>query len=125
LTHHFIERFNSLLGRSLVGISQEALAVLMLHDWPGNVRELENAMEHAFVMCRGELINPEHFPSRLRPKGSPVGKTSTMTLRAHERENILHALERNQWKKIKTAKELGIDKNTLRRKIIRHGIIKT
>ncbi|MBW2515071.1 MAG: sigma 54-interacting transcriptional regulator, partial [Deltaproteobacteria bacterium] len=125
LTHHFIERFNSLLGRSLVGISQEALAVLMLHDWPGNVRELENAMEHAFVMCRGELINPEHFPSRLRPKGSPVEKTSTMTLRAHERENILHALERNQWKKMKTAKELGIDKNTLRRKIIRHGIVKS
>jgi transcriptional regulator with PAS, ATPase and Fis domain len=125
LTHHFIERFNSLLGRSLAGISQEALAILMLHDWPGNVRELENAMEHAFVMCRGEMINPEHFPSRIRPKQTPGGKTTTMTLRAHERENILQALERNQWKKMKTAEELGIDKNTLRRKIIRHGITKT
>jgi len=123
LTHHFIERFNSLLGRSLTGISQEALAILMLHDWPGNVRELENAIEHAFVMCRGDVINPECFPPRIRPKGSFVGKISGLTLRACEKETILQALERNQWKKMKTARELGIDKNTLRRKIIRHGIV--
>jgi len=125
LTHHFIERFNSLLGKSLAGISQEALAILMLHDWPGNVRELENAIEHAFVMCRGDVINPECFPSRICPKGSLVVKTSGLTLRACEKETILQSLERNQWKKMKTASELGIDKNTLRRKIIRHGIVKT
>jgi len=124
LTHHFIERFNSLLGRSMAGISQEGLAILMLHDWPGNVRELENAIEHAYVMCRGELISPEHFPSRICPKGERIGKASSMTLRAWEKQAILSALEQNQWKKMKTAKELDIDKNTLRRKIIRHGIIK-
>jgi PAS domain S-box-containing protein len=123
LTHHFIERFNNLLGRSLTGISQEALAILMLHDWPGNVRELENAVEHAFVMCRGDVINPECLPPRIRPKGSLVVKTSGLTLRACEKETILQSLERNQWKKMKTASELGIDKNTLRRKIIRHGIV--
>jgi len=124
LTHHFIERFNSLLGRSMAGISQEGLAILMLHDWPGNVRELENAIEHAYVMCRGELISPEHFPSRICPKGERIGKASGMTLRAWEKQAILSALEQNQWKKMKTAKELDIDKNTLRRKIIRHGINK-
>ena len=115
LAHHFIERFNRLLGRSLAGISQEALAILMLHDWPGNVRELENAIEHAFVMCRSELIIPEHLPSRIRPKSGLVNKTSGLTLRAYEKETILQTLERNQWKKMKTARELGIDKNTLRR----------
>jgi PAS domain S-box-containing protein len=123
LTHHFIERFNCLLGRSLAGISQEALAILMLHDWPGNVRELENALEHAFVMCRGELILPEHLPSRIRPKSGFVEKTSGLTLKAFEKEVILQTLKRNQWKRMKTARELGIDKNTLRRKIIRHGIV--
>ena len=123
LTHHFIERFNSLLGRSLAGISQEALAILMLHDWPGNVRELENVIEHAFVMCRGGLIVPEHFPSRIRSQESPAVKTAAITLRAYEKATILEALNRNQWKKMKTARELGIDKNTLRRKIIRHDIV--
>ena len=123
LVQHFIDRFNSLLNRSLAGISQEALAVLMLHDWPGNVRELENAIEHAFVMCRRELIIPEHLPSRIRPKGGLVEKASGLTLMAWEKQAILQALEQNQWKKMKTARELGIDKNTLRRKIIRHGIV--
>jgi transcriptional regulator of aromatic amino acid metabolism len=40
---HFIEKFNHLNGKNVVGISREAMAVLMLYDWPGNVRELENA----------------------------------------------------------------------------------
>ncbi len=125
LTHHFIERFNSIMGRSLTGISRDALAILMLHDWPGNVRELENAVEHAFVMCRADMISPECFPSRIRPKDSSVGMTSGLTLRACEKQAILQTLERNQWKKMKTARELGIDKNTLRRKIIRHGLVES
>jgi len=124
LTHHFIERFNSLLGRSVAGISQEALATLMLHDWAGNVRELENALEHAFVMCQDEMINAEHLPSRIRLEGKFSGKGAGLTLKACEKQVIVEALERNQWKKVKTATELGIDKNTLRRKIIRHAIAK-
>ena len=124
LTHHFIERFNSLLSRSIAGISQEALAILMLYDWPGNIRELENALEHAFVMCRGDVINPECFPSRIQPEGRHSVNDAGLTLKAYEKMAILQALERNQWKKVRTATELGIDKNTLRRKIIRHGIDK-
>jgi DNA-binding NtrC family response regulator len=106
----------------MAGISQEALAILMLYDWPGNVRELENAMEHAFVMCRSDVILPEHLPSRFHRRSNIIGKPPGLTLKAFEKQIILQALERNQWKKVKTARELGIDKNTLRRKIIRHGI---
>jgi transcriptional regulator with PAS, ATPase and Fis domain len=124
LAHHFIERFNRILGRSIAGISQEALAILMLYDWPGNIRELENALEHAFVMCTGDLINPVHLPARIQPKTPPVASEPAITLKAHEKIAIFQALERNQWKKVKTANELGIDKNTLRRKIIRHNIVK-
>jgi len=124
LAHHFIERFNSILGRSIAGISREAVAILMLYDWPGNIRELENALEHAFVMCTGDLINPNHLPARIQPKKPPVAPDAAMTLKAYEKMAILQALERNQWKRVKTATELGIDKNTLRRKILRHGIAK-
>ena len=45
-----------------------------------------------------------------------------MTLKDAEKLTILQALKRNQWKKVQTAKELGIDENTLRRKILRYGI---
>jgi PAS domain S-box-containing protein len=125
LTHHFIEHFNSIQGRSIAGITQEAMANLMLHTWPGNVRELENALAHAFVMCRDDMIAAEHLPSRIRKETSLADLEPRLTLKACEKKSILDALERNQWKKMKTAKELGIDKNTLRRKIIRHGIVKS
>jgi PAS domain S-box-containing protein len=122
LTEHFIEKYNRLTAKSIVGISQRALAVLMLHDWPGNVRELENAIEHAFVLCRNDIIRIDCLPDHIFPTGVagpiPVG----LTLREIEKRSIEMALERNQWKKMVTAKELGINKNSLRRKIIRLDI---
>jgi len=122
LTNHFIEKFNLLGGRELIGVSQEALAVLMLYDWPGNVRELENTIEHAFVMCQDELIQVDHLPKRVMPKNSEIQVVRRMTLKDAEKQAIIQTLERNNWKKVKSAKELGIDKNTLRRKILRLGI---
>jgi transcriptional regulator of acetoin/glycerol metabolism len=81
-------------------------------------------MEHAFVMCRGDMINPEHFPSHIRSKSGHMDQLPGLTLRDWEKQAILKTLEQNEWKIMKTARELDIDKNTLRRKIIRHGIIK-
>ena len=122
LVDHFVNRFNRLAGRQIIGLSQEAMAALMLHPWPGNVRELENAIEHSFVMCPGELIQLTHLPTHLVPKNRSILMPTTLTLKEMEKRTIEEALERNQWKKIKTARELGIDKNTLRRKIKRLGI---
>jgi len=124
LTNHFIERFDTLKGRKLIEISQEALAVLMLYDWPGNVRELENAIEHALVMCRSELIRLDHLPKHVLPEDKEIQVVPSMILKEIEKQAIIQTLERNQWKKVKSAKELGIDRNTLRRKIIRLGIEK-
>jgi transcriptional regulator with PAS, ATPase and Fis domain len=123
LLDHFIDQFNHLSGRKIVGISQKAVAALMLHDWPGNVRELENAIEHAFVLCLDGIIRLHHLPARVVPQGGlPLGATG-LSLREAEKRTIVQALERNQWKKMATARELDIDKNTLRRKIKRLGIV--
>jgi PAS domain S-box-containing protein len=122
LIDHFIERFNLLNGKEILGVSQEALALLMLYDWQGNVRELENTIEHAFVMCREELIRREHLPGRFLPIKKGIQATHSLVLKDIEKEAITRALERNQWNKSKTARELGIHKNTLRRKIIRFEI---
>ena len=126
LVNHFIDRFNHLNSKNVVGISQGAMAALMLHNWPGNVRELENTIEHAFVLCRKDLIRREHLPDRILPDGStsPV-LSSDLTLKETEKRAILRALQKNNWKKVATARELGIDKNTLRRKILRLGIKET
>jgi PAS domain S-box-containing protein len=123
LVDHFVERFNRLTGKQVVGLSQEAITALMLHDWPGNVRELENAIEHAFVLCQGEIIHLNDLPRHFVPSDHALNVANCLTLREVEKRAIQEALARNSWKRVATARELGIDKNTLRRKIKRFGIL--
>ena len=123
LANHFIEQFNHLTGKKIVAMTREALAALMLYNWPGNVRELENAIEHAFVLCRGELIRLQHLPERFIPENDTMLVPTGLTLKEVERHAVHQALERNQWKRMATARELGIDKNTLRRKIMRYALV--
>ena len=123
LVNHFVNRFNRLTGRQVIGLSQKAMAAFMLYDWPGNVRELENAIEHAFVLCQGELIRLNHLSMQIVPKDQSMIMPTGLTLREIEKSAIEEALQRNHWKKVVTARELGIDKNSLRRKIKRLGIV--
>ncbi|MGD8208689.1 MAG: sigma 54-interacting transcriptional regulator [Desulfobacterales bacterium] len=123
LANHFIEQFNHLTEKKIVAMTQEAMAVLMLYDWPGNVRELENAIEHAFILCRGKLIRLQHLPQSVVPVNDTMLVPTGLTLKEVEGHAVLQALERNQWKRMATARELGIDKNTLRRKIKQYGLV--
>jgi transcriptional regulator with PAS, ATPase and Fis domain len=70
LVDHFIARLNRLKGKDIAGISDEVLARLMEYDFPGNIRELENILEHAFVLCRGGLMETPHLPPQLRGDAS-------------------------------------------------------
>lgn len=120
LVDHFIERFNVLRERNIEGMDEDALAVLMQHDFPGNVRELENIVEHAFVLCRKGLIHTRHLPGYLKAKGKEeVPFSGGCTLLEMEARLIGDSLARNNWKRLATARELGIDKTTLWRKIKR------
>jgi PAS domain S-box-containing protein len=123
LVDHFLERLSG-RGKKILGLTQEAMAALMLYDWPGNVRELENAIEHAFVLCQEELIGLRHLPDKILMEINPTFVHSDTTLKEIEKTAIIKALIRNNWKKLQTAKELGINKNTLRRKIVAYGIEK-
>jgi len=88
------------------------------------VRELENIIEHAFVLCRGGLIQLEHLPPRLRRTGQDdLGRgTAGMTLRAMERLLIVDALRRHRGNRTAAARELGINPSTLYRKAKALGI---
>jgi DNA-binding NtrC family response regulator len=122
LAQHFIERFNRLRGKKILGLSHAALSLFMHHDWPGNIRELENAIEHAFILCPAGLIQPQHLPEHLRPANQAGLSHSGLTLMEIEARALWEALERNHWGRLAAARELGIDKNTLRRKLRRYGL---
>lgn len=122
LANHFIERFNNLTGKNIIGITQKAMAALMLYNWPGNIRELENAIEHAFVLCQGDMISISCLPGHVLPPESLKPISIGLTLKEIEKRAIMQTLEQYHWKRIATATALGIDKNSLRRKMIRLGI---
>ena len=124
LLKHFIGRFNRLQGKAVSGISQEALSLLMFHDYPGNIRELENILEHAFVLCpEGQIETrclPEGLSASLPQPIAPRGMDAA--LKSTEARVIMDALERNQFNRLAAARDLGIHKSTLFRKIKTLGI---
>ena len=124
LIDHFTGRFNRLQDRNIVGVSDDVLEVLMTHDYPGNARELENVIEHAFVLCRGTIIEIQHLPPEIRraDDGQPRPPTRGMTLREMESVHIADALRRNAGSRKNAANELGIHPSTLFRKIRDLGI---
>jgi hypothetical protein len=75
----FINHYNLWTGKNIMGISREAMAMIMLYHWPGNVRELENAIEHAFVICQDQLIRIQHLPERIIPVRGSLAITDGLT----------------------------------------------
>ncbi|WP_022854270.1 sigma 54-interacting transcriptional regulator [Thermodesulfatator atlanticus] len=127
LVEHFIEKFRASKGKNIIGITEEALRILMEYDFPGNVRELENIIEYCFIICKEGLIYPEHLPDYLNPykREQPPKEElflQPLTLEEIEKRAILQALKRNRWRKMATCRELGISKDTLRRKLHKYGI---
>jgi PAS domain S-box-containing protein len=124
LVEKFIDRFNRLQRKAVRGISAEGLSLLMAHDWPGNVRELENVIERAFVLCTKGIIEIAHLPEELTTHGRAKGASSNI-LDAHDlldAQSIRASLERSNFNRLAAAKELGIHKTTLFRRIRKLGI---
>ncbi|MBF0272391.1 MAG: sigma 54-interacting transcriptional regulator [Magnetococcales bacterium] len=65
LVNHFIQKFNRKYEKSIVGVQDSVMELLLQYPWPGNIRELENAIEHAFVVCRLNTIRIKHLPKSL------------------------------------------------------------
>jgi transcriptional regulator with PAS, ATPase and Fis domain len=123
LVRHFIVRCNHRLGRTVTGVTPDALVLLGRHTWPGNVRELANVIERAMVAATGNVILPEHLPSQLRSaRAANATLPAPLTLEAAERDQILKALDAAGGKRIEAAKLLGLSRRTLYRKLDRHGI---
>jgi len=134
IVEQFVTRFNRVHGKSITGVGVEALSLLMAYDWPGNVRELENVIERAFVLCSSGQIGIEHLPAELtRPGGDttempgisdhvPSRPDMRRARNLIEAQTILKALEHTGGNRLAAARELGIHKTTLFRKMKHLGI---
>ena len=130
LTEHFLERFNHRMGRNIQRVSDDAMDVLMRWPFPGNVRELENVLEHAYVVAKGTTISrselPPHIVSGRPPDTNGAGRPPTLARFGSgskaERQLIEECLYRNMWSIPRAAKELGMHRTTLWRKVKSLGI---
>ena len=122
LAGFFLERFRNRQGRRIDQISDEAMVVLRQYDWPGNIRELENAIEHAFALCSGQTIEVRHLPERIVSSASRPACQPKQFGGSSPEAVIQECLQRNQGDRAKTARELGMHRSTLWRKLREYGI---
>ena len=150
LIDHFLDKYNQLNDRKLKRISREMLSILLRYPWPGNVRELENAIERAVVLSRGEDFTEDLLPLSVRmfaqQRRSTQSSESIETLCARLSEQAIadyelregeiyqllidrvesalieKALSRCAGVKTKAADFLGINRNTLNKKVKDLGI---
>jgi two-component system, NtrC family, nitrogen regulation response regulator GlnG len=147
LAEHFIEKAHGELGTPARGCTDEATALLKRHTWPGNVRELENAIQRAALLSPDQLLTPADFPSLLAEGRRAENNDSLEALIANKLQNalaqmnvneldnlydmVLHQMERplinivldkTRGNQVRTAEILGINRNTLRKKIQTLGI---
>lgn len=130
LSEYFLKKFALMNNSSVKGFSKDAIQKLENNPWKGNVRELENAIERAVVLSTSEVIRAEDIPSgeenfsmEAAPEEESVSGISfteaekTMTLDELSKKYIQFVFERNEGAKEQTAKDLGIDRKTLYRKL--------
>ncbi|OPY83887.1 MAG: Transcriptional regulatory protein ZraR [Smithella sp. PtaU1.Bin162] len=122
LIEHFITRFNAIQKKSISGISSEAMSILMTHSYPGNIRELANIIERAFILCKTDFIEKKHLPEALLPGNTVRTDSHSNSLRDVQSSYLLDILKQNNWNRPQTARQLGIHKSTLYRKIKSLGI---
>jgi len=122
LMDHFREELNAGMHRNVEGFSDEAMASLLKYDWPGNIRQLKHCLEHAFVLCRDPELRLEHLPPELRTTPAAPESPAPDASSPVNREAIVSALEQCGGNKAKAARQLGVSRQTLYRKIREYGI---
>ena len=111
LVQFFIAKLGAKCGRTVSGISEEALSLLENYHWPGNVRELQNVIERAIVLGSGQLILAKDLPRELQRLENSAGVLPSSfheAVREKKKELILAAIVRTGGKMSEAARLLDL-----------------
>jgi len=125
LAAHFLRAAAARAGRPVDGFTPAAVEALVAHSWPGNVRELQHAVERAVFLGRGSLIEAGDLPAAVLGGAGADARLAAplkQALAEPERQLIVAALERAGWRRDVAARELGINRTTLYKKLKRLGM---
>ncbi|MBI5248556.1 MAG: sigma-54-dependent Fis family transcriptional regulator [Desulfomonile tiedjei] len=121
LAVHILSFFGRKYHRPSIRFAEEALDAMKQYSWPGNIRELRNAIERAAILCRSDLVGPEHIPGRMTSAGTVPRIGDAVTLEKIEEEHIRRVIARSKSLQ-EAADTLGIDQATLWRRRKQYGI---
>ncbi|MBI2217289.1 MAG: sigma-54-dependent Fis family transcriptional regulator [Candidatus Rokubacteria bacterium] len=124
LVDHLLEQLAVEMGKTVQGVSADAMAVLIASPWPGNVRELRNVLERAIVIAPGSILRPADLGLPLPSAGDTGGGDEPVSLEDVERRHIAHVLRRTGGNVSQAARLLGIDRVTLYNKMRKYQLRK-
>jgi two-component system nitrogen regulation response regulator GlnG len=149
LVDYFLSRARSEFGVSTSSCDESAQKLLKRHDWPGNVRELENTIQRASILSPDPVLTASDFPQLNKSSSTASNRGDSLEtlianklrislgqMEVNELNNlydmVLHQMERplltliletTRWNQVRAAEILGINRNTLRKKIQTLGIV--
>jgi two-component system response regulator PilR (NtrC family) len=134
LAKHFLQKYSTRFGKSVNGISDEAMKILKKYDYPGNVRELENIIERTVALEAGSTILPESLPPFVNtPSGRKLASSHEIEIGDEgidleriigqmEKELLIKAIHKANGVKKKASKLLGITFRSMRYRCDKYGL---
>ncbi len=129
LVEHFLDKHARDAGKHVTRVEPQAMEALSTHGWPGNVRELENVIHRTLLVSAGLELTLADLPLSITGDDAPRGpfagpskEVGTRSLDELEREAIVQAMENNQGNLSDVARQLGIGRSTLYRKLDQYGL---
>lgn len=106
-------------------LDESARQALLAFHWPGNLRQMRTVLRTVVALCEGGRVGLEDLPALIRqarPLGARVDAPYALPLESAERQALLGALVQQRWHMSHVAEQLGVSRNTLYRKLRKHGI---
>jgi len=124
LVDHFVKKFSRKMGRQIKIIPREVMKALQGYAWPGNIRELEHVIERAMITTQGSVLR---LAEKIDGSPPPDRKNGSLSITDAEREHILKALEKTEWRiegNNGAASLLDLNPSTLRSRMQKLGIVR-
>lgn len=122
LAEHFLSHYSKKYSRGKVKLSKAADRLLKSYHWPGNVRELRHALERAIIMSEGNTIEPEALILSAKSAKAKQAEQASLNIEEVEKQAIVQSLKLHRGNISLAAKELGLGRTTLYRKMTKYGL---
>ncbi|WP_373494494.1 sigma-54-dependent transcriptional regulator [Aquiflexum sp.] len=123
LANHFLKSYSHKYRKDFKGFTPNAMQLLQKYNWPGNIRELQHAIERAIIMAEGDFLDSrDFFFLSAKPSNEKAAVPNTFNLDEVEKNYIQKAIDKNGGNISKAAKELGLTRASLYRRLEKYGL---